>query len=253
MERELVSIVTPVYHAQDYIVPMLESVQAQDYTCIEHILVVDGKDDPTIPVIRAYMAEHPKAVIRLIVQERNQGAAVSRNRGVTEAKGRYLAYLDADDIWRKDKLSLQVAFMRKTNAAFCFSGYEFGDEQARGTGRVVRVPEKLTYRQALKNTTIFTSTVLFDLTRLTREELKMPVIKSEDTALWWKILRAGHTAYGIDENLVIYRRPAKSLSSNKLEAVRRIWNLYRRAEGLSVAASMYYFCFWAVRAVYRRI
>ena len=81
----------------------------------------------------------------------------------------------------------------------------------------------------------------------------MPVMKSEDTALWWKILRNGYTAYGLDENLVRYRRPGKSLSSNKLEAIRRIWNLYRRAEGMSIPASAWHFCFWALRAVKRRV
>ena len=115
------------------------------------------------------------------------------------------------------------------------------------------MPPRLTYRQALKNTTIFTSTVMFDTQRIPKEKLEMPDIKSEDTALWWKVLRQGYTAYGLDRNLVLYRRPQRSLSSNKLEAIRRIWNLYRRAEGLSVFYSMYNFCFWACRAVIRRI
>lgn len=253
MKQDLVSIVTPVYHAQDYIVQMLDSVFAQDYECWEHILVVDGPDDPTTPRIREYMEKNPQANIKLVIQETNQGAAHARNRGVEEARGRYIAYIDADDIWREDKLSAQLAFMERNGAAFCFSGYEFGDENAKGTGKIVRVPETISYKQALKNTTIFTSTVIFDTAQIPKEEIRMPIMKSEDTALWWKILRSGRLAYGLDENLVTYRRPAKSLSSNKLEAVRRIWNLYRKAEGLSVPVSIYYFCFWAVTAVYRRI
>lgn len=81
----------------------------------------------------------------------------------------------------------------------------------------------------------------------------MPQVKSEDTAAWWRILRNGYTAYGLDENLAVYRRPAKSLSSNKLEAIRRIWYLYRKQEGLSLFTSLYHFCFWALRAVARRV
>ena len=81
----------------------------------------------------------------------------------------------------------------------------------------------------------------------------MPDVKSEDTATWWQILRAGYTAHGLNENLAVYRRPKNSLSSNKLEAIRRIWNLYRNREKLSVAASAYYFCFWALRATARRL
>ncbi len=253
MKQDLVSIVTPVYHAQDYIEETLRSVASQSYPHLEHILVADGAQDPTIPCIEAYMREHPQLPIKLVVQQTNQGAAHARNRGVEEAKGRYIAYIDADDVWRPDKLAKQLEYMEKTGAGFCFSGYEFGDENAKGTGKIVRVPQTITYRQALKNTTIFTSTVIFDTELIPKEEIRMPIIKSEDTALWWKILRTGRLAYGLDENLVTYRRPASSLSSNKLEAVRRIWNLYRRAEGMSVPASIYYFCFWAVTAVYRRI
>ena len=253
MKQDLVSIVTPVYHAQDYIKETLDSVLAQDYNAWEHILVVDGADDPTILHIQEYIEAHGDANIRLVIQETNQGAAHARNRGVKEAAGRYIAYIDADDLWRPDKLSKQLAFMEEKGAAFCFSGYEFGDENAKGTGKIVKVPETINYRQALKNTTIFTSTVVFDTKVIPKEDIRMPIMKSEDTALWWKILRSGQLAYGLNENLVTYRRPAKSLSSNKLEAVRRIWNLYRKAEGLSIPVSIYYFCFWAVTAVYRRL
>ena len=143
--------------------------------------------------------------------------------------------------------------MKEKDAAFVCSGYEFADENAIGTGKVVHVPATMNYREALKNTTIFTSTVMFDTAKLPKEKIQMPVIKSEDTALWWKILKEGYIVYGLDENLVLYRRPKKSLSSNKLEAIRRIWNLYRKAEGLSVLYSAYNFCFWAVRAVIRRV
>ena len=115
------------------------------------------------------------------------------------------------------------------------------------------MPQTLRYRQALKNTTIFTSTVMFDTTIVPKALLQMPLVKSEDTALWWKVLRQGYTAYGLDENLVRYRRVGRTLSSNKFKAIRRIWNLYRNVEGLSLPASAWNFCFWAVRAVLRRV
>jgi len=81
----------------------------------------------------------------------------------------------------------------------------------------------------------------------------MPDVASEDTATWWQILREGYTARGLNENLAIYRRPKKSLSSNKFKAMTRIWNLYRKQEKLSVISSAWYFCFWALRATLRRI
>ena len=148
---------------------------------------------------------------------------------------------------------MQLAFMKKKEAAFSFTGYEFADENGQGLGKVVHVPETLNYKQALKNTTIFTTTVMFDIDKISKDKLVMPQIKSEDTALWWRVLREGYLAYGLDKNLVRYRRVGKSLSSNKLEAIRRIWNLYRKAEGLGIFQSMWNFCFWAVRAVVRRV
>lgn len=251
--NELVSIIVPVYNARKFIRETMDSVMAQTYPSWELLLIEDVSTDGTAAVIEEYVREKEEQRIRLIRQPENRGAARARNRGLEEAKGRYIAYLDADDLWEPEKLQHQLLFMEKNEAAFCFTGYEFADECGVGTGKVVRVPETLNYRQALGNTTIFTTTVMFDTERIPKEMLEMPVMKSEDTALWWRILRNGYTAYGLDENLVRYRRPGKSLSSNKLEAIRRIWNLYRRAEGMSIPASVWHFCFWALRAVKRRV
>ena len=117
----------------------------------------------------------------------------------------------------------------------------------------MKVPETLTFKQALPRTIIFTTTVLFDTEKIDKKLLRMPKVPSEDTATWWQILKAGYTAYGLNENLAIYRRPGKSLSSNKLVAIQRIWFLYRQQAGLSVIKSAYYFVMWAFLAVWRRI
>ena len=253
MEQELVSIIVPAYNVEKYIVETMESVRQQTYPHWELLLVEDGSSDKTVSVIEEYIRHKGEQRIRLIRQPQNMGAAKARNRGVKEAVGRYIAYLDADDLWKAEKLEKELAFMREMDAAFVFTGYEFADENAKGLGKVVRVPKTLTYKEALKNTTIFTTTVMFDTMKISKDMLEMPVIKSEDTALWWKVLRSGYVAHGLDENLVLYRRAGKTLSSNKLEAIRRIWNLYRKAEGMSVFSSAYHFCFWAVRAVKRRV
>lgn len=253
MEQELVSIIVPVYNVEKYIVETMECVRRQTYPHWELLLVEDGSRDNTVAIIKDYLDKTEDKRIRLICQPANMGAARARNRGLQEAQGRYIAYLDADDLWEPQKLAHELAFMEEKEAAFAFTGYEFADENGKGLGKVVRVPATLTYKEALKNTTIFTTTVMFDTSRIEKSMLEMPVIKSEDTALWWKVLRNGYVAYGLDENLVKYRRAGKSLSSNKLEALRRIWNLYRKAEGMSVISSAWHFCFWAVRAVKRRI
>lgn len=249
----LVSIIVPVYNVEKYIVETMNSVRSQTYADWELLLVNDCSTDNTVHVIEEYIEQVKDERIRLILQPTNVGAAKTRNTGLAKALGRYVAYLDSDDLWEPEKLEHQIAFMQDKDIAFSFTGYEFADENGKGLGKIVRVPEMLNYRQALKNTTIFTTTVMFDSKKISKDLLEMPEVKSEDTALWWKVLRNGYVAYGLDENLVRYRRAGKSLSSNKLEAIRRIWNLYRNVEGLGLFASMWNFCFWAVRAVVRRV
>lgn len=250
---KLVSIIVPVYNVEKFIVETMECVRAQSYENWELLLVEDVSTDGTKKVIETYLRDKQDDRIRLVCQPENRGAAHARNRGLEESAGRFIAYLDADDLWEPEKLEKQLTFMEEKQAAFSFTGYEFADEEGKGLGKNVQVPATLNYKEALKNTTIFTTTVMFDTDKIEKNMLNMPIIKSEDTALWWKVLRNGYIAYGLNENLVRYRRAGKSLSSNKLEAVRRIWNLYRKAEGMSVISSAYHFCFWAVRAVGRRI
>ncbi len=247
--QEKVSIIVPVYNAEPYIEQTIKSVLAQEYTNYELLLVENGSTDATVEKIKMFSDER----IRLIIMEDNAGAAAARNEGIKAATGVYVGFLDADDVWQKEKLVKQIAFMEEKEAAFCFTGYEFADENAVGTGKIVKVPDTLVYKQALNNTTIFTSTVMFNTRKIPKDRLYMPQVKSEDTALWFRVLREGYTAYGLNENLVTYRRPQKSLSSNKLEAMRRIWNLYRKQEKLNVFYSMYLFVGWAFRAVKRRV
>lgn len=247
----MVSIVIPVHNAEKFIEETIKSVIAQTYTDWELLLVDDCSKDASKTIVSGYEALDKR--IRLIALEENVGAAKARNVGIKESKGAYLAFLDADDIWVKEKLERELKFMKEKQAAFVFSGYEFADEQAVGTGKIVKVPETINYKQALKNTTIFTSTVLFDRSKIDKEFLLMPDVKSEDTATWWQILKTGIEAYGLNENLVLYRRSANTLSSNKFEAIKRIWYLYRKVEKLNIFSSCYNFIGYAVRAVLRRV
>ncbi len=286
----LVSIIVPVYRAKPYIAETIAMVVRQTYTEWELLLIEDGSPDGSAQAVRDKLREHKwnrlsadrrdvrgvgeeqaRSVqaqgihsveeymddkdrrIVLICKEKNEGAAAARNTGLDMARGRYIAFLDADDIWFPEKLQKELLFMQERQAGFVFTAYEFGDEQAKPTGKVVHVPARLTYRQALSRTVIFTTTVLLDREVIPDRLMHMPCVESEDTATWWQILRADNTAYGLDEVLAVYRRPAKSLSSNKLTAIRRIWNLYRRQEKLSVPESVRYFIPWAYRASVRRL
>lgn len=246
---ELISIVVPVYNAEKYIRMTIDSVLNQTEGNFELILVDDCSTDSSADIIAKITDER----VRYVKQPENCGAWAARNRGTKEARGRYLAFLDSDDVWEPDKLKHELDYLKKEDAAFVFTGYEFADENCKGTGAVVKVPHTITFKQALKNTTIFTSTVMMDREKIPEELTMMPNIKSEDTATWWKILKAGFVGYGLNENLVKYRRSSGTLSSNKLVAIKRIWKLYREIAGLSVLQSCYYFCFWAVTAVYRRV
>ena len=249
----MISIVVPVYNAAPYIENTVQMVLQQTYQDFELILVDDCSTDNSVALLEKLLEQRKDVRLRLVKKERNQGAAAARNTGLDMASGRYIAFLDADDVWLPHRLEAGLRFMEEKKAGFVFSAYEFGDEQARGTGKIVHVPEKLTYRKALSRTVVFTTTTLFDTTLVPKELLRMPTVPSEDTATWWQILRNGHVAYGLDQVLAIYRRPAKSLSSNKLVALQRIWNLYRKQEKLGLFSSAFYFCFWALRATLRRI
>ncbi len=245
----MISIIVPVYNAEKFLRETIDSVLGQTYGDFELLLVDDCSKDGSVKLVEEYTDSR----VRLIKQEENHGAYAARNRGLEEAKGRFIAFLDSDDLWEKDKLSKEMSFMQEKDAGFVFTGYEFADCNGVGTGVIVKVPETINFKQALNNTTIFTSTVLIDREKIQDDLIRMPNITSEDTATWWRILKAGNIAFGLNENLVKYRRSAGSLSSNKFEAIKRIFRLYREIAGLSVPSSCMHFCFWAVTAVLRRI
>lgn len=251
MNADMVSIVVPVYNAERFLPETIGLVQKQTYRDWELILVDDCSSDNGATIVRQYAKDDTR--IRLIQQEVNAGAARSRNLGISQANGRYLCFLDADDIWTSQKLEKELAYMKEKKAAFVFTGYEFADAKGEGLGKIVHVPETISYEQALKNTTIFTSTVMIDRDKIADTDIYMPQIASEDTATWWHILKKYQIGYGLDENLVRYRRTEGTLSSNKLVAIQRIWGLYRRQEKLSWCKSIYCMFFWAFRAVLRRV
>ena len=250
--EDLVSIVVPVYNAEKFLEDTINTVLNQTYTNWELILVNDCSKDNSINIINKYVEQDSR--IRLHNNETNSKAAVSRNNGITDSKGRFICFLDADDKWDSTKLEKQIRFMKENDYAFSFTSYEFADEKCVPNGKQVRVPNKINYKQALKNTTIWTSTVMFDMTKLSKEDIYMPnVARGQDTATWWKVLKKIDYAYGLDEVLSYYRRSEGTLSSNKFVALKRTWNLYRNVEHLGLFSSCHNFFWYCINAVKRRV
>lgn len=248
--NELVSIVVPVYNAEAFLDETIKTVLNQTYTDWELLLINDCSKDNSKKVAEKYLSDK----IKWIDMDKNSGAALSRNKGIELSKGNYVCFLDADDLWEKEKLEKQINFMRENNCAFSFTGYEFADSKGVPNGKKVCVPKTITYKQALKNTTIWTSTVMLDVNKLSKEDIYMPnVRRGQDTATWWKILKKIDFAHGLNEVLSFYRRTDESLSANKITALKRTWNLYRNVEKLNIFSSFYNFCWYCFNAIKRRV
>ncbi|MBQ6967530.1 MAG: glycosyltransferase [Lachnospiraceae bacterium] len=252
-----VSVIIPVHNAGKFIYDTMMSVVAQEFTDWEMILINDHSEDDSVKIIEDFIGKRKEKKapqeIKLLHCEDKRGAANARNMGIDAAEGHYIAFLDADDMWEPEKLREQIVFQEKIGAEFTFTGYEFADDMGVSVDKIVQVPFHMEYSAALKNTTIFTSTVMFDAEKLTKETMHMPDVPSEDTACWWKVMKTGVPAWGLNRPLTIYRRSGGTLSSNKLVAIKRIWNLYRNVEHLGIIRSAWCFMFYAFNAVMRRI
>lgn len=239
-----VSVIIPVHNSEKYIFECINSVINQTYKNLEIIVVDDNSTDNSVSIIRNIKDKR----IILIELDKNSGVAVARNKGIEVSSGDCICFLDSDDYWYSKKIEKQLRFIK--NKAFIYSQYLYlkGNKS-----HVACVPNILTYCQALKNTSIFTSTVMLNMKYLHKEDIYMPSIKrGQDTACWWKILKKVKVAYGMQEVLSIYRIGNKSLSSNKFKALSRTWKLYGY-EKISFCKRMYYFICYIYNAVKRRI
>ncbi|PFA05077.1 glycosyltransferase family 2 protein [Bacillus cereus] len=249
IEREfqpLVSIVTPSYNANSFIEKTIQSVQSQTYKNWEMIIIDDVSKDNTCELIKEESKKDNR--IRLIELKENSGAAIARNTGINNARGKYVAFLDSDDLWLPEKLEKQLAFMQNNDIAFSFTGYQIMNQDGTLTDKVVHVPGKINYNGLLKNTIIGCLTVMLDIEKLGK--IQMPNIRTrQDTATWLKILRQGHYAYGLDEVLSKYRKVENSISSNKFKMAKMNWKLYREIEGLSILKSAWCFGNYALNGV----
>lgn len=235
--NQLVSVIIPVYNAEKYIKETLQSALQQSYKPIEIICVDDCSKDGSAQLITDMQKKHSE--IRYYCQEKNMGAAVARNTALQIAQGRYVAFLDSDDLWEPEKLNKQLSFMRNKQISFCYTAIEMMDENNRVLKGKRKIPSSINYKGLLRNTAIATSSVVVD--RNYFGDFQMPLRRSgQDYATWLSLLRNGENAYGIDEVLVRYRVGSSSLSSNKFKSICQVWEIQVKNEGIHPVAAAYH-------------
>ncbi len=240
----LVSIITPTYNSEKYIQQTIQSVRNQTYQNWEMIIVDDCSSDDTIKIIEEIQKNEPR--ISLIKSDKNSGPAISRNKGIEKAKGKYMTFLDADDIWFEDFVQNSIDTIHKKGIHFVFSSYKRSDEQLNFIYSDFIVPEKVTYTDILKSNSISCLTAFIDIGVLGKKFMP-EVYKRQDMGLWLKYLKEIPFAYGIKEPKAIYRIRENSLSRKKSDLIKYQWQFYRKVEKLSVISSIYYMVQWAVR------
>lgn len=233
-----------------FIASTIESVQRQTYSQWELLIVDDTSADRTAEIVQKYCAQDDR--IHFVVKPKHSGIADTRNQCLKMAKGRFLAFLDADDMWHPNKLEQQLQFMMSRNIGFSYSSYDCIDEWGNPLQKTVNAAGNLDYNAYMHNTIIGCSTVMIDTSII--GEVVVPNFRtSEDTATWLKILKKGFLAYAMDPTLTSYRIRRKSASSNKLKASSDLWRVYRQQEKLSLFKALGCFFSYAFNAVKKRL
>ncbi len=247
MEDISVSVVMPVYNGKEYIDAAIQSVLRQSVDW-ELIVVDDASTDGTDAVVASYRKDKRITYIR---NPHNLGVAKSRTKGVELAKAKYVAFLDADDYWTEDKLERQVRLMEEKNAVLSSTGRELMDEGGTLTGKIVGIPETISYRTLLKGNCLNTSGVMV-LTAVAKNYPMTQEHLHEDYITWLQIVKDYKVAYGLNAPLVKYRVMQGTKSGNKLKSARMTFGVYRYI-GLNVFQACYYFCWYAVKGLLKYI
>lgn len=214
------------------------------------IIVDDCSKDNSKKIIKELAVKDKR--IKPIFLEKNVGAAKARNVAIRQAKGKYVAFLDSDDLWNPKKLEKQLSFMCENDIAFSYTNYQFMSENGANLSNIILAPKKMTYDSYLKNTIIGCLTVIVD--REKSGEFEMPNIRSShDMALWLLIMKRGFSAYGLDDNLARYRIVTTSNTASKWHAAKDVWKVYRQVEKLSFIYSAWCFFWYAFNALKKRI
>ena len=243
-ENMLVSVIMPTYNCAPFILESLDSVIAQTVTDWEVQIVDDCSTDNTAEVLKPYLEKYEN--IHYYVLPENGGPAVARTEAIKRATGKYIAFLDSDDLWTPNKLEKQIAFMEKTRAKFSATGYGWMNENGESLNTVLIPPKKTDYKKMIKlSNPIGNLTVMYNQEELGKFEVP-PIKKRNDFALWLRILKKTNYCYGMEDVLGTYRMGRTgSVSSNKLKQAKYHWQLYHEIEGHSIVRSLYEIACWA--------
>ena len=244
--QPMVSVITAAYNCAATIGETIESVQNQSYQNWEMLIVDDRSSDNTVEVVRTYLESDPR--IKLFLLSKNCGAAAARNAAIAEASGRFIAFLDSDDLWKPQKLEKQILFMLQNDYAFTFTAYEVFRKSSDTIRKVYKVPKCINYKQYLRNTIIGNLTVIMDKEKIS--DLKVEQGYLEDVLTWMHYLKLGYLAYGLNENLASYRASANSKSGNKIKNAGRYFQCLRKVQRLPIFQCVESELCYVVNAVY---
>lgn len=248
MSQPQVSIITPVYNADKFLVLTYESVASQTFKNWEWILIDDCSSDKSWESMLELQKKDSR--VKVFQNESNQGSGKTRNKAIEIAEGRFIAFLDSDDIWHKDKLAIQIDFMLSNNIAFSHTSYGYLDEAGNKIKETFRVRSKVGYKDLLKRTEISCLTAVYD-SKLIGKYYMSEHRRKQDYALWLSILKDGHDSYGIDRELAFYRQVKNSATSKKYTLVFKHITFLEQTQGFSKLKAMYYTFFWLKNGIFR--
>jgi len=232
---DLVSVITPAYNAQEFISATIQSVLNQTYKNWEMIIVDDDSVDDTSKTCQEYSNKDKR--IKVLKHDKTLGAGAARNTAIEHAVGDYMAFLDADDVWKTNKLDQQLKFMKQHNTAICFSSYELIDEQGHQLNKIIQALPRLDYNKQLKCNYIGNLTGIYSVKALGK--ITMPEIqKRQDWVMWLMAIKKAGEAIGMKEVLAQYRVRKNSLSSNKWSLLTYNYNVYRKTLNFSRTKSI---------------
>jgi len=233
--NELVSIIIPTYNTEKFIGDTLQSVQNQTYQNWEMILVDDASTDRTVSVIEEFAKNDSR--IKLFKLEKNSGNGFARNIALEKAVGKYIAYLDADDLWFSNKLEKQIGFLKANNLHFTFSFYDCIDEEGNSLNRRVEAPINLTYDELFFCNYVGNLTAIYDADYFGKIILEATQ-KRQDWRLWLTILKQIQFTKPVPEPLAFYRIRKDSISSSKFKLIKHNFGVYREFHGFNFLFSV---------------